>query len=259
LRTAPNRAYHAAESAGTSSIWGMPEQGEDVAMATVADGMGWFNQNFGAAVTAALGGTGYSLDFLTAIAVQETFEVWASLFRTMPPVQVLQLWVGDTLDAPNRSAFPTSKAELVAARQGQAIFQAARQALEQMAEHINSYQGAVRNPDKFCHGFGIFQYDIQFCTEDPAFFLERRWFDFGACLSKALTELNEAKRRAYGPGKNQLTHDEMVYVAIAYNTGRVNTQGSFKQGFFDHDSGKFYGELIADYMATARNVFSATA
>jgi hypothetical protein len=243
----------------TSPVWRMPEQGEDVTMAAVADGMGWFRQNFGAAVTAALGSTGYSLDLLTAIAVQETFEVWAGLFRTMPPAQVLQLCVGDTLDAPNRSAFPTSKAELVAAPDGQAIFQVARQALEQMAEHIHSYQGAVRNPDKFCHGFGIFQYDIQFCTEDPGFFLEHQWYDFGACLRKALMELDEAKRRAYGPGKNQLTHDEMVYIAIAYNTGRVNTHGSFKQGFFDHDSGKFYGELIADYMATARGVFSATA
>jgi hypothetical protein len=223
-------------------------------MATIADGMGWFKQNFGAAVHDALGGTAYNLDFLTAIAVQETFEVWASLFRTTPPAQVLQLCVGDTLDAPSRSAFPTSKAELIAAPHGEDIFRAARQALEQMAEHIQSYQGAVRNPDKFCHGFGIFQYDIQFCTKDPGFFLARQWYDFDACLGKALMELDEAKQRAYGTGKDQLTDDEMVYVAIAYNHGRVNTHGSFKQGFFDHDSGKFYGELVADYMATARNV-----
>jgi hypothetical protein len=51
-----------------------------------------------------------------------------------------------------------------------------------------------------------------------------------------------------------LTNDEMVYVAIAYNHGSVNTHGSFKQGFFEHDSGKFYGEMIANYLATASNV-----
>ena len=226
-------------------------------MATIADGMGWFKQNFATAANAALNNTPYTLDFLTAIAVQETFEVWASLFRTMPAAQVLQLCVGDTLDAPSRSAFPTSKAELIAAPNGGALFQVARQALEQMAEHIHSYQGAVTNPDKYCHGFGIFQYDIQFCTKDPDFFLQRKWGDFGACLGKALMELDEAKRRAYGANVDQLTDDQMVYVAIAYNHGSVNTHGSFKQGFYDHDSGKFYGELIADYMATARSLPSA--
>ena len=77
---------------------------------------------------------------------------------------------------------------------------------------------------------------------------------FGACPKKAMTELDEAKRRAYGQNRNQLPHDEMVYVAIAYNYGRVNTHDSCKQGFFDHDSGTFYGELIADYFATARAV-----
>jgi hypothetical protein len=226
-------------------------------MATVADGMRWFKQNFGDAANLALGDTPYGLDFLTAIAVQETFEVWASLFRTMPAAQVLELCVGDTLDAPSRTTFPTSKAELVAAPNGEAIFRVARQALEQMAEHIHSYQGAVRNLDKFCHGFGIFQYDIQFCTKDPDFFLERKWRDLGACLEKAVMELDEAERRAYGASKNHLTDEEMVYVAIAYNHGSVNTHGSFKQGFFDHDSGKFYGELIAEYMATAQDVGSA--
>jgi hypothetical protein len=142
-------------------------------MATVADGMGWFKQNFGAQANAALEGTPYDLDFLTAIAVQETFEVWASLFRTMPAAQVLRLCVGDTLDAPNRSAFPTSKTELIGAPNGDAIFQVAHEALVQMAEHIHSYHAAASNPDKFFHGFGIFQYDIQFCTQDPDFFLQR--------------------------------------------------------------------------------------
>jgi hypothetical protein len=220
-------------------------------MATLTAGMAWFKQNFGPDVTAALAGTPYSIDLLTAIAVQESFEVWGSLFSNMPPAEVLKLCVGDTLDAPSRSTFPTSKAELIAVANGQAVFDVARAALEAMAAKIHSYQSVVMNPNKFCHGFGIFQYDIQFCTQDSGFFLQQQWFDFGTCLKKALTELDEAKRRAFGPGKTKLTADEMVYVAIAYNHGSVNVNGSFKQGFFDHDSGKFYGELIADYMKLA--------
>ena len=226
-------------------------------MATIGEGMGWFKKNFGAAATAALNGTPYDLDFLTAIAVQETFEVWGGLFKTMPPAQVLEVCVGDTLDAPNRSAFPTTKADLLRAPNGPAIFQVARQALEQMATYVHSYQPAARNPDKFCHGFGIFQFDIQFCTKFPDFFLNKQYRDIGACLTRAIQELDEAKTRAYGTGKTRLTDSEMVYVAIAYNQGHVNTHGSFQQGFFDHGSGKFYGELIADYLALARTVPSA--
>jgi hypothetical protein len=223
-------------------------------MTKIADGMGWFKQTFRTPAEAGIKGTPFTLDLLAAIAVQESFEIWGGLWQRLRAEELLPLCVGDTLDAPNRSTFPTSKSELVGAPNGDSIFQVAHTALEQMAIHVPSYQGAARNPDKFCHGFGIFQYDIQFCTTDSAFFLQREWGDFANCLSKALKELNEAKTRAYGATKTQLSDTEMVYVAIDYNQGRVNTHGSFKQGFFDHDSGKFYGELISEYLAVAKSV-----
>jgi hypothetical protein len=122
-----------------------------------------------------------------------------------------------------------------------------------MAQHVHSYAGAAGNPVKFCHGFGIFQYDIQFCGNDPDFFLQRQWTDFSTCLSKALRELDNARTRAYGPNKDTLTDTEAVYVAIAYNQGHVDIHGSLKQGF-KQDDGRFYGELMAGYLAMAQGV-----
>lgn len=226
-------------------------------MALITDGMRWFKHNFRPEADSALGVTPYSLDFLTAIAVQETFEVWSRLFPTLLPAQVLQFCVGDTLDAPDRSVFPKTKAELVAEPDGQALFEVAREALESMAKYVPSYSSTTNNPEKFCHAFGIFQHDIQFCKAHPAFFLERQWHNFDACLDKAVMELDEAKRRAYGKGKDHLTDEEMVYVAIAYNQGHVATGRGFKQGYFDRDSGKYYGELIAGYLALAHSVSGA--
>jgi hypothetical protein len=43
----------------------------------------------------------------------------------------------------------------------------------------------------------------------------------------------------------------MVFTAIAYNAGRVNTEGSFKQGF-KSDDGRYYGENIWRYLQLAK-------
>jgi len=222
-------------------------------MATISQGMAWFKQNFGDTVAAGVTGTPFSADLLAAIAVQETFEVWGSLIETMPADEILKICVGDTLDAPNRSAFPKTKAELLGAANGQQMFDVARGALEALAPHNAAYAAVARNPDKFCHGFGIFQYDIQFFRTDPDFFLQRQWFDFAHCLDKALVELAAAKSRAYGAQKAALTDREMVFVAIAYNRGSVDVNGDFRQGFKQGD-GEFYGQMIARYLGTAEQV-----
>jgi hypothetical protein len=99
----------------------------------------------------------------------------------------------------------------------------------------------AKKADKFCHGFGIFQYDIQHFKTNPNYFLTKGWEDFDKCAALCVSELKEALKRAYPAGKTTLTHDEMVYVAIAYNRGSVDFAKKFKQGFKD-DTGKFYGE-----------------
>ncbi len=219
-----------------------------------SEDMRWFKQQFHEKINAALEGTPYSLDFMTALACQETGEVWPILRKKDLSVdRILELCVGDTIDS-KRSAFPRSKAELVSVPNGSRMFEIARQALEDMAQFIHSYQKAASNPNKFCHGFGIFQYDLQFFKgEDPDYFLERRYADFDECLKKALGELRNATRKIHLQDKPALSDLEMAFVAIAYNTGGFNPAKGLRQGFRS-DDGKFYGEQIFAFMEQSKTV-----
>jgi hypothetical protein len=216
------------------------------------DAIRWFKKQFGDAITKACNGTPYNLDMATAIAMQETFaDCWGKLYQTKPADVVLQLCVGDTLDYPKRgaSAFPRDKAELCHAPNGQAMFDVARQALLSIAPYSPGYQSAARNPDKFCHGYGIFQYDIQFFKTDPDFFLMRGWCDIDQCIKRLIKELDEARGRIHWSAKTTLNDEEMMYVAIAYNCGSAKIGAGAKQGFFS--DGKYYGENFQRYLALA--------
>lgn len=216
------------------------------------EGIRWFKQQFKDEIEAAVQGTPYTLDMLTAIACQETGYIWNTLRKKMGTADVLRLCVGDTLDAPNRSAFPKNRAELLAKPNGQAMFDIARAALVEMAQHITSYAGAAAKPHKFCRGFGIFQYDLQFFLVDPDYFLQRRYADFSACLSRAVGELKSKQKRIGWEAKTSLTDYEMACVAIAYNTGGFKPAKGLKQG---HQSGgKFYGEAVFDFIKLAETV-----
>lgn len=222
---------------------------------TLLDAIRWFKTSFKTQINAAVAGTPFTLDLLTAVAMQETYFIWGNLYKKTPdPAAVLKLCVGDTLDAPKRSAFPKNKAELLSKPKGKEMFDIARQALVDLGTVNSRYaEIAQMNPNKFCHGFGIFQYDLQFFTTDPGYFLGKKWESFPDCLAHAIQELKAAKTRAYGKNKPTLTRKEMVYVAIAYNRGSVNTAGSFKQGYKD-ESGKYYGEHIDTYLTLAAKV-----
>jgi hypothetical protein len=222
-------------------------------MTKMKEAMNWFKSQFKTQIDAGVRGTPFSLDMLTAIAVQETYYIWGQLYKVMPITEVLKLCVGDTIDAPGRSAFPKDKAQLLSVAKGDEMFAIAREALVSMARHIPSYRDAASKPNKFCHGFGIFQYDLQFFKENPDYFLKKRWYIFDECLGVFIVELKDALKRAYGPGKRTLTDEEMVYVAIAYNTGSVNFTKKFKQGYRD-PSGKYYGEYIWEYLQLAKSV-----
>lgn len=133
-----------------------------------ADAIRWFKSQFHGQIEAAVEGTPFTLDFLTAIACQETGHIWNVLRNKVNTPEVLALCVGDTLDADKgRKAFPRTKADLLAKPNGREMFDIARKALVDMAQFVPGFNGAVSNPNKFCHGFGIFQYDLQFFVEDP--------------------------------------------------------------------------------------------
>lgn len=211
----------------------------------------WFKAQFKTKIENIIQGTPFSVNMLTAIAMQETGYLWGPLRKILPVEEVLKLCVGDTIDAPGRDAFPQKKADLLAHPKGAQMFTIAREALEAIAQHNADYRAVAVKPNKFCHGFGIFQYDLQFFKPNPQFFLEKRWHDFDACLSVFVRdELKAALKRAYGNNKTSLTDKERVYVAIAYNKGSVNVNGSFKQGH--KDNGKFYGENIAEFLEIAK-------
>jgi len=222
-------------------------------MPTIEEGMSWFKQNFASAIRHDAAGTPFTVDMLTAVAVQETFSIWGKMFKSQPVGKILELCVGDTLDAPNRSAFPINKAALLAVPSGGQMFTIARQALVALGPFDPIMHGVAQNhPDKFCHGYGIFQYDIQFFKADPAYFLQRKWVDFSATLGKAVSELTAAQQRAHLSGKTSLTDMEMAAVAIAYNHGSFSPAKGLKQGFFDGH--KFYGENFFDFLQRAKKI-----
>ena len=222
-----------------------------------AEDMKWFKTNFHIKIEAAIEDTPFTLDLLTALACQETGEVWPILRRDNLPVQrILELCVGDTLDsAQGRAAFPRTKSDLIAVPNGQQMFDLARQALVDMASFVKSYQGAASKPNKFCHGFGIFQFDLQFFKTEPDYFLQKRYADFDSCLAKCLGELQHARKGIGFEDKTTLSDFEQACVAIAYNIGTRNFKPSrgLQQGFRPA-GGKFYGEQVFDFIRLSKTV-----
>jgi Bacterial SH3 domain len=218
------------------------------------EAIGWFKEQFGNQIEAAIIGTPFDLDMLTAIAMQETYYIWGKLYKSLPPSDILEICVGDTIDSPNRSAFPKNKSALVMVSKGDQMFSIARKALEDVGNYIPSLKKvADSSPNKFCHGYGIFQLDLQFFKNDPDYFLQKKWYIFDECLNKCIEELKASLKRAYGSSKSDLTDVEKTYVAIAYNKGSVDFSLGLKQGYKDN-SGKYYGEYIWEYLQLSKSV-----
>lgn len=195
----------------------------------------WFKTQFQALITPRLAGSPFTVDFITAIACQETGHVWSVLrTKAMTTGQILALCVGDTLDADKgRSAFPKNKTDLLAVPRGAEMFELAHQALVDMAEHIPGFAAVAKKPNKFCHGFGMFQRDLQFFKTDPDYFLERRYEHFDETLDMCIGELRRGLKKLGLQGRSELTTLELAAVAIAYNTGGFNPKKGLRQGHFD--------------------------
>lgn len=213
-----------------------------------AEAIRWFKANFSTDIQREIQGTPYTVDFFTAIACQETGYIWDTLRKRLPTPEVLRLCVGDTLDSTRgRSAFPRTRAELESHAYGTSMFALAHTLLVEMARYIPGYASAARNANKFCHGFGIFQYDLQFFQSDPSYFLEQKWCNFAESLRKAITVLDDKLRllrsRDQVPQSNALTDHDLIKVAIAYNRGSYDPAKGLKQGHQSAD-GVYYGEAI---------------
>ena len=223
-------------------------------MPTVED-IRWFKQAFRAQIEAALVHDPFDLDMVVAIACQETGNVWSVLRKKgLSLDRILALCVGDTIDK-GRTAFPKTKGELVAWPQGEEMFAIARHALEDMATYIPGYGGAVGDPDKFCHGFGVFQRDLQHFKVDPEYFLEKRYEIFEDALAQCLVVLRHGVAHLGFESKTKLTDEEFAMVAIVYNTGKFIKGKALKQGY--KSSGKYYGEWIYYFIGLSRKVDAA--
>ena len=214
----------------------------------------WFKENFTSDMEKRLQETVFDADMLTALACQETGSLWSVMRRkALGRDEIVARCCGDTLDADRgRRAFPRTRAELLAAPNGRKMFDIARAALLEIARYVPGYGFAHTNGNKFCHGFGVFQYDLQFFKVDPAYFLERKYEKFDNTLAKAIHELNACLGKAGLQGRTSITDREFASVAIAYNTGRYDPARGLKQGY--RSNGKYYGEMIADYLKTSRSV-----
>jgi hypothetical protein len=220
-----------------------------------SDDILWFKREFQAEIQDSLSDTPFDVDLITAIACRESGEMWPVLRKKdgFTRNRILLLCVGDTLDSDRgRRAFPKTKAHLLSKPNGSRMFEVAHQALVDMARHIPGYRGVARNADKFCHGYGIFQYDLQFFLDDPAFFLEQKYGTFHECLRRCIAELKRGLRTLGWQNKARLSDYEMACVGIAYNTGGFNPRKGLHQGHFD--GSKHYGQAIFDFIRLSRTV-----
>lgn len=216
----------------------------------------WFKRQFAARIASAVEGTPLGVDLVVAIACQETGFIWSTLRRKRMPIErILELCVGDTIDARADGSgrpFPKHRSDLLSHPQGAAMFAIARQALVDMAAHIPGYERSVANPDKFCRGYGLFQRDLQHFRTDPDYFLSRRYARFDDTLAMCIDELKRGVRTLGLERRRSLGNEALAQVAIVYNTGRFRPERGLRQGHFDGQ--RHYGESVFAYLRLSKTV-----
>lgn len=223
---------------------------------SVESEISWFLSEFGDRVAEAVEDTPLSVPLLAGIGYQETGYIWSAIRKVTDSEEEFLLYcVGDTIDAYSstpRRAFPKNKTELVNHPRGEEMFEIARESLARIASAVSGYRSAARTKTKYCRGYGLFQYDLQYFKKDPDYFLSEGWKDFDACLGKALDELLEAAERLGLHDTQHLSASDAAKIAIMYNTGRYRPQRGLKQG---HKSGgRYYGENVYDYIRLAQRL-----
>jgi hypothetical protein len=219
------------------------------------DLMRWFHGEFSSPTAKAVQGTPFSPELILSIAVKEVGYLIARMLPDqLTTDQILLRCVGDTIER-KAEKFPSDRADLEEEPDGPEMFQVAREALQLVSEYSGTYKSVFdKQPDAFCRGFGIFQYDLQFYLEDPAFFLDRRWQVFDECLSRLIQELFDAMGRNRWRERKSLDFAEQVGLAIAYNAGRYRPERGLKQGHRNRKTGLFYGEEFHRLLQSAESL-----
>ncbi len=176
----------------------------------------WLQNNFAEDITAAIEGTNYSPQLVSAIFSQET------AYRVLPWVDkhdtatILQCCVFDASgDYPgtSRNAFPRN---VVAFHDKYG---------DEFTDMLISEGNKMRklmvwNDNHFLYkGYGIFQYDLQNVVTDELFFRNKLWYSFAECLSRLIKELDskwhgdlhDTVRRYNGAGVNAENYAKNVF------------------------------------------------
>ena len=152
----------------------------------------WLWSNFLGEMRAAVQGTPFSVEHLCAVACQETAYFWVSLIDRLPAQTILERCVLDACgDFPDttRRAFPSNTAAF-RRRYGDDF-------TNMLIDEANKTRALRKyKPREWVYkGYGLFQYDLQYVVKDEAFFRNREWHRFDACLSRAIRELTEKYRQ----------------------------------------------------------------
>lgn len=167
----------------------------------------WLMGHFGPQLTAAVAHLPFTPAHLCAIVCQETAYFWLPLLKRLEaegtyandPAALVDLILarcvldagGDHPSVP-RSAFPVNTAAFRAAYGSE--FTAMLIAEANATRALRGFQ-----PHHWVYkGYGIFQYDLQYVKKDEAFFRDRRWRDFDACLAKCVGELESKLAAQHG-------------------------------------------------------------
>ena len=152
----------------------------------------WLIDNFGPRLKTAVDGKAYRVKHLCAIVCQETAYKWLKWIGQHDVDTIVARCVFDASgDYPGteRTAFPVNTAAF-RQRYGDPF----ADMLIEEANQTRRMQGWGDKPWVY-KGYGIFQYDLQNVTDDEAFFKDKLWYAFDACVDRCCQEL-DAKLRA---------------------------------------------------------------
>lgn len=144
--------------------------------------------NFDEKLATAIKGTVFKKKHLCAIVCQETAYVWLGWLKKLDAPQILGRCVFDAsgdASGTSRSAFPKNTAAFEE--------KFGKDFTTELIDEANATRKLRGYGDKkwVYKGYGLFQYDLQAVLTDEAFFRDKKWYSFDACLANAMSELKK--------------------------------------------------------------------
>lgn len=146
----------------------------------------WLKTEHGDEMRQALEGTPFNIDIACGICCKETGIFLLDFIEKLSPAEALARCVFDAsgdATGTSRSAFPKNTAAF--RERYDAGF---ADMLVEEANKTRAVRGMGPRPWVY-KGYGLFQYDLQHVEADEAFFREKQWAQFDACLARLMSEL----------------------------------------------------------------------